>query len=866
MNVADLKTVLKYSLMLGYSCHLSKILYVFQSVLIMIMLVRQNCIGFVGMHVIYGLNSHYLVTLYSLFSLIHTLHIKTCKRSSTFDNLKKKAKKSLTSSFENINDKPHLFILDCIQDLPLFICKRRGKPEQQIVVNWQCIHYQSILNWNFCCFFFFFHIYCTTLLLHLLQYNFIILSKHLKDLPLIRGGVREVSSSSSLSSESISLCVQMANSFQDLERKLLSEAICSLTLSLLLYANRHHKQTSIIFSPQLVIITLPARNTNENIVQSSNERDFVSKFKKKKKKKKREGNPPPFGLFNPSTGLFMKVGNQGKSQTLDTNCPVTPKKGSWRQAIFNRVVTPVKPNSNLQDVPKTPDASLSGTVRAPLTKENIRALWRKVILQQITLIRMEKENKKLQAQQDASCSKRMKLDYEEITPCLKEVTKVWDELLSREQSQIFRKTEVLKAVKDGIPRHKRGDIWIFLANQNALKNPAPVGDIDTTLPYRDLLKDLTSHQHAILIDLGRTFPSHPYYARPLGPGQLGLFNLLKAYSLLDKDVGYCQGLSFVAGVLLLHMEEENAFNMMKHLMFNIGIRRQYKPDMVALQVQMYQLSRLIHDYHRDLYEHFEMHDIAPTLYAAPWFLTLFASQFPLGFVSRLFDILLLQDFEVIFKVALILLGNHKELIMQCNGFEAIMEFLKTTLPSLGIIQMERVFNQVFTLVISKQLHAFEVEYHVLQEEMIVSPQKTEAAYQNLRRQNMELVEQLQLAHANIYNLEHSIGSYQETINKLQAQVKALELEKSGLQRSVMKMQQDNPNLQRNLEYERQSATKIKENYLSTASEFRQGSNDSSSYDDEDNEVAMTFQNNSSSNGNIHNGHVCLTTDSPGAEK
>lgn len=39
----------------------------------------------------------------------------------------------------------------------------------------------------------------------------------------------------------------------------------------------------------------------------------------------------------------------------------------------------------------------------------------------------------------------------------------------------------------------------------------------------------------------------------LGPGQLALFNLLKAYSLLDKDVGYCQGLSFVGGVLLLHV-------------------------------------------------------------------------------------------------------------------------------------------------------------------------------------------------------------------------------------------------------------------------------------------------------------------------
>jgi len=54
---------------------------------------------------------------------------------------------------------------------------------------------------------------------------------------------------------------------------------------------------------------------------------------------------------------------------------------------------------------------------------------------------------------------------------------------------------------------------------------------------------------------------------------------------------------------------------------------------------MYQLSRLLHDHHRDLYHHFEMNDVAPTLYAAPWFLTIFASQFPIGFVARVFGML-----------------------------------------------------------------------------------------------------------------------------------------------------------------------------------------------------------------------------------
>lgn len=85
------------------------------------------------------------------------------------------------------------------------------------------------------------------------------------------------------------------------------------------------------------------------------------------------------------------------------------------------------------------------------------------------------------------------------------------------------------------------------------------------------------------------------------------------------------------------------------LMYRIGLRRQYRPDMLALQVlhylcifvrhlmqiEMYQLSRLLHDRHRDLHTHLEQNEI-PVLYAAPWFLTLFASTFPLGFVARVF--------------------------------------------------------------------------------------------------------------------------------------------------------------------------------------------------------------------------------------
>lgn len=495
--------------------------------------------------------------------------------------------------------------------------------------------------------------------------------------------------------------------------------------------------------------------------------------------------------------------------------PVKTRRHSWRQQIFLRVATPQKacdssgryedyselgelpPRSPLEPVCEDRPFGLVPEEKKRTSRE-LRELWQKAILQQILLLRMEKENQKLQASENDLLNKRLKLDYEEITPCLKEVTTVWEKMLSTPgRSKIkFDMEKMHSAVGQGVPRHHRGEIWKFLAEQYHLKRQFPSKQQPKDTPYKELLKQLTSQQHAILIDLGRTFPTHPYFSAQLGAGQLSLYNILKAYSLLDQEVGYCQGLSFVAGILLLHMGEEEAFHMLKFLMFDMGLRKQYRPDMIILQVQMYQLSRLLHDYHRDLYNHLEEHEIGPSLYAAPWFLTVFASQFPLGFVARVFDMIFLQGSEVIFKVALSLLGSHKPLILQHENLETIVDFIKNTLPNLGLVQMEKTINQVFEMDISKQLQAYEVEYHVLQEELIDSSplsdnqrmDKLEKTNSSLRKQNLDLLEQLQVANSRIQSLEATVEKLLTRESKLKQATLALELERSALLQMVEELQ------------------------------------------------------------------------------
>ena len=74
---------------------------------------------------------------------------------------------------------------------------------------------------------------------------------------------------------------------------------------------------------------------------------------------------------------------------------------------------------------------------------------------------------------------------------------------------------------------------------------------------------------------------------------------------MDTEVGYCQGLSFIVGILLIHVNnnEEKTFELLKFLLIDLNFREQYKPSMKMLQKHMYQLTRLQHDFLPEIYDH-----------------------------------------------------------------------------------------------------------------------------------------------------------------------------------------------------------------------------------------------------------------------
>ncbi|KAJ3065507.1 GTPase-activating protein [Podochytrium sp. JEL0797] len=225
-------------------------------------------------------------------------------------------------------------------------------------------------------------------------------------------------------------------------------------------------------------------------------------------------------------------------------------------------------------------------------------------------------------------------------------------------------------LQQGIPDAIRGPMWLAISQ-------AKSEEMEAT--YRALLTRSSSHEKIIQRDLARTFPSHPHFKDPNGPGQESLFNVLKAYSLYDPEVGYCQGIAFITGPLLLNMPEEEAFCVLEKLMKHYNFRPLYTPTMLGLQLRLFQYDHLLQERLPTLHAHLAQHDVTSSMYASPWFLTLFAYRFPLEIVLRIMDVVFSQGIETVFQFAFALLQKNSDRLLTLTDLGEILEFLKVGL-------------------------------------------------------------------------------------------------------------------------------------------------------------------------------------------
>ena len=129
--------------------------------------------------------------------------------------------------------------------------------------------------------------------------------------------------------------------------------------------------------------------------------------------------------------------------------------------------------------------------------------------------------------------------------CSQDRLDLWAPVIQEWQSVGKRPKNLAILIKGGgIPEALRCQLWQKLSYSDSRP--------DLTDKYRILITKETKCEDTILRDVNRTFPAHDFF-RDESLGQESLYKVSKAYSVYDQEVGYCQGLSFIAASLLLHM-------------------------------------------------------------------------------------------------------------------------------------------------------------------------------------------------------------------------------------------------------------------------------------------------------------------------
>eukprot|EP00249_Psilotum_nudum_P022438 c28518_g2_i4 orf=618-1697(+) len=273
------------------------------------------------------------------------------------------------------------------------------------------------------------------------------------------------------------------------------------------------------------------------------------------------------------------------------------------------------------------------------------------------------------------------------------------------EQYVQRKPQVVKRrIRKGIPDCLRGLVWQLISGSRDLLLMNP-GVYEQLVFYETSASELD-----IIRDISRTFPSHVFFQQRHGPGQISLYNVLKAYSVYDPDVGYVQGMGFLAGLLLLYMSEEDAFWLLVALLkgtVHAPLEGLYLVGLPLIQQYLFQFEHLVKEELPRLGTHLEEELINPSMYASQWFFTVFSYSFPFPLAVRIWDVFLAEGVKVIFRVGLALLRYcHDDLVKL--PFEKLVHALRNF--SENVLNPDILLPMAYSIKVSRRLEELRQEY------------------------------------------------------------------------------------------------------------------------------------------------------------
>ncbi|KRY85069.1 USP6 N-terminal-like protein [Trichinella pseudospiralis] len=251
--------------------------------------------------------------------------------------------------------------------------------------------------------------------------------------------------------------------------------------------------------------------------------------------------------------------------------------------------------------------------------------------------------------------------------------KKWLKLL-RSWSQYQGTARLSRSIYKGIPQKFRSEVWRRLLNIDGQKQ---IGLYDKLrLAARLRAKDTKQ----IDLDINRTYRNHVFFRQRYGFKQRSLLNVLTAYSMFNRELGYCQGMNHLAALLLMYFSEEDAFWALHILMCdNIhAMHGFFVPGFPKLLRFQQHHDRIVKARLPRLRNHMESQGAHAALYSTKWFFQCFLDRVPFSLALRLWDIFMLEGDVVLTGMAFTILKLHEKMLMKLN-FEQLMEFLQSKL-------------------------------------------------------------------------------------------------------------------------------------------------------------------------------------------
>ncbi|NXM39959.1 US6NL protein, partial [Gymnorhina tibicen] len=194
---------------------------------------------------------------------------------------------------------------------------------------------------------------------------------------------------------------------------------------------------------------------------------------------------------------------------------------------------------------------------------------------------------------------------------------------------------------------------------------------------KEQAKCFSSEIKQIDLDVNRTFRNHIMFRDRYGVKQQALFHVLSAYSVYNTEVSYCQGMSQIAAILLMYLNEEDAFWALAQLLTNQrhAMHGFFIPGFPKLQRFQAHHEQILNKMFPKLKKHMDKEQMTTGIYTTKWFLQCFIDRTPFTLTLRLWDIYILEGERVLTAMAYTILKLHKKRLLKMT-LEDLREFLQ----------------------------------------------------------------------------------------------------------------------------------------------------------------------------------------------